>query len=91
MLFHLVKKDFLIVKKYVLLMLIVCILIPPFMLWRVPDFAGPMSFCLSVYFQFLCYCNMYHKRKINIRKHLHCCVQAPIPGSCWCYPNMYFA
>lgn len=50
MLFHLVKKDFLIVKKYVLLMLIVCILIPPFMLWRVPDFAGPMSFCLSVIF-----------------------------------------
>lgn len=40
MLFHLVKKDFLIVKKYVLLMLIVCILIPPFMLWRVPDLPG---------------------------------------------------
>ena len=44
------KKRFSDCKKYVLLMLIVCILIPPFMLWRVPDFAGPMSFCLSVIF-----------------------------------------
>lgn len=31
MLFHLVKKDFLIVKKYVLLMFVVCVIIPPFM------------------------------------------------------------
>ncbi|SMG36500.1 ABC-2 transporter permease [Paenibacillus aquistagni] len=50
MLFHLIKKDFMIVKKYVLLMLAVAILIPPFMLWRAPEFAGPMSFLLSVIF-----------------------------------------
>ena len=50
MLFHLVKKDFLIVKKYVLLMLVVSILIPPFMLWRVPQNAGIMSFVLSIIF-----------------------------------------
>lgn len=51
MLFHLVKKDFLIVKKYVLLMLLVSILIPLFMLWRVPaKYAGSMGFLISVIF-----------------------------------------
>lgn len=50
MLFHLIKKDFLIVKKYVLLMLVFCIMIPPFMLWRVPEYAGPMGFVLSAIF-----------------------------------------
>lgn len=51
MLIHLVKKDFLIVKKYVLLMLAVCILIPPFMLWRTDAaYVGSMSFVLSVIF-----------------------------------------
>lgn len=50
MLFHLVKKDFMIAKKYVLLMLIVSFLIPLFMLWRIPDYAGPMGFILSVIF-----------------------------------------
>lgn len=50
MLIHLVKKDFLIVKKYVLIMLVVCTLIPPFLLWRVPDNAGTMGFVLSVIF-----------------------------------------
>ncbi|GAB6110139.1 ABC-2 transporter permease [Fusibacter bizertensis] len=50
MLFHLIKKDFLIVKKYVLLMMVVVILIPPFMLWRIPEFAGSVSFLLSEIF-----------------------------------------
>lgn len=50
MLLALIKKDFLIVKKYVLLMLIVTIIIPPFMLWRVPEYAGAMGFVLSVIF-----------------------------------------
>ena len=50
MLFALIKKDFLIVKKYVLLMFVVTIIIPPFMLWRVPEFAGAMGFVLSVIF-----------------------------------------
>lgn len=34
MLFHLIKKDFLIVKKYVLIVLVAAILIPPVMRWR---------------------------------------------------------
>ena len=38
MLFALLKKDFLIVKKYVLIMLVVFALIPPVMRWRTPEF-----------------------------------------------------
>lgn len=50
MLFHLLKKDILIVKKYVLIMLAAAVLIPPFMLWRVPEYAGVLGFMLSVIF-----------------------------------------
>ena len=51
MLFHLLKKDVLIVKKYVLIMLVFAVLIPPFMLWRVPQqYAGVLGFMLSVNF-----------------------------------------
>lgn len=50
MLLHLVKKDFLIVKKYVLIMLVVAIAIPPVMLWRAPEYGGVMGFILSVIF-----------------------------------------
>lgn len=50
MLFALLKKDFLIVKKYVLIMLLFIILIPPFMRWRTPTFTGVLGFTLSVIF-----------------------------------------
>ncbi len=50
MLIHLVKKDFLIVKQYVMLMAAVAIFIPLFMLWRVPENAGTIGFILSVIF-----------------------------------------
>ena len=50
MLFHLIKKDFLIVKKYVLIVLVAAILIPPVMRWRTPEFAGTFGFILSVIF-----------------------------------------
>lgn len=50
MLFSLVKKDFLIVKKYVGVMIVVSFLIPPFMLWRTPEAAGAMGFTLAVIF-----------------------------------------
>ncbi len=50
MLPHLVKKDFLIVKKYVLIMLVAAIAIPPVMLWRAPEYGGVMGFILSVIF-----------------------------------------
>lgn len=47
MLFHLVKKDFLIVKKYVLIMLAVVVVVPPVMLWKTPGHGGVMGFILS--------------------------------------------
>lgn len=50
MLFALLKKDFLIVRKYVLMMLVVIVLIPSFILWRVPEFTGVLGFMLSVIF-----------------------------------------
>lgn len=50
MLFALLKKDFLIVKKYVLIMLLFIFLIPPFMRWRTPTFTGVLGFALSVIF-----------------------------------------
>lgn len=53
MLLQLVKKEFLIVKKYVLLMAAVCILFPIFLLWRMPEFAGLLGFVLVTVFSIL--------------------------------------
>lgn len=53
MLLQLVKKDFLIIKKYVLLMAAVCILFPVFLLWRIPEFAGLLGFVLVTVFSIL--------------------------------------
>ncbi len=50
MLFHLIKKDVLIVKKYVLILLAAAVLIPPFMLWRAPEYAGVLGFMFSAVF-----------------------------------------
>ena len=46
MLLQLVKKDFLIVKKYVLIMFAVCIIFPLFLIWRSPEYAGILSYVL---------------------------------------------
>ena len=43
MLIHLVLKDFLIVKKYVLLVLLVAVAVPPFLLWRNPELAAVLG------------------------------------------------
>lgn len=43
MLIHLVFKDFLIVKKYVLLVLLVAVAVPPFLLWRNPELAAVLG------------------------------------------------
>ncbi|MEE8706524.1 MAG: ABC-2 transporter permease [Oscillospiraceae bacterium] len=50
MLLHLIKKDFVIAKKYVWFMFIVVLLIPPFILWRMPKLAGSISFVISAVF-----------------------------------------
>lgn len=50
MLLTLLKKDFLIVKRYALILLVIAIIIPPFMLWRAPEFTGALGFMLAVIF-----------------------------------------
>ncbi len=50
MLLQLVKKDFLIVKKYILLMLAVCIIFPVFLIWSAPENAGILGFVLMTVF-----------------------------------------
>lgn len=50
MIFHLIKKDILIVKKYVLVMVAAAAAIPPFMLWRAPEYTGVLGFILAVIF-----------------------------------------
>ena len=49
-LYYLIKKEVLIIKKYVLIMLAAAVLIPPFMLWRAPQYTGVLGFMLSVIF-----------------------------------------
>lgn len=58
MLFALLKKDFLIVKKYVLIMLVVIALIPPVMRWRTPEFTGVFGFILFGIFILLQYVSL---------------------------------
>jgi ABC-2 type transport system permease protein len=48
MVFSLLKKDFLIAKKYVLIMFVLIFLIPPFVQSRTPEFPGVLGFILSV-------------------------------------------
>lgn len=50
MLIHLMLKDFLIVKKYVLLVLLVAVAVPPFLLWRNPELAAALGNVFSVVF-----------------------------------------
>ena len=83
-LFHLIKKDVLIVKKYVLIMLAAAVLIPPFMLWRAPQYTGILGFMLLQYvslkeYQFpkaatlLC-ATPYSRRMIVLSKYIFCMV-----------------
>jgi ABC-2 type transport system permease protein len=54
MLFQLVKKDFLLVKKYVLIMMGLCIILPPFLISSIPEYAGVMGFVLiAIYSVFM--------------------------------------
>lgn len=46
MLFQLVKKDFLLVKKYVLIMITLCIILPLFLIRSLPEYAGILGFVL---------------------------------------------
>lgn len=50
MLLHLIKKGFMIVKQYALIMLAAAIAIPPVMLFKAPEYGGGLGFVLSVIF-----------------------------------------
>lgn len=50
MLFNLVKKDCLIIKQYLLLMLMIALIIPLFMYWRMPAFLGFCTLLISTIF-----------------------------------------
>ncbi|MDO4274369.1 MAG: ABC-2 transporter permease [Eubacteriales bacterium] len=53
MLIYLIKKDFLIVKKYVFLMAAVAIAMPFYLLWQVPQYAGKLGFIFVIVFAVL--------------------------------------
>ncbi|SHO52436.1 ABC-2 transporter permease [Anaerocolumna xylanovorans] len=54
MLFQLVRKDFLLVKKYVLIMITIYIIFPLFLVWRLPEYAGILGFVLiTIYSVFM--------------------------------------
>lgn len=56
MLLHLVKKDFLLIKKYILIMMVITIAIPVFIMWRTPEIVGFIAFLISVIFaEFMLY------------------------------------
>lgn len=56
MLISLVKKDVLLVKKYILVMIIITIAIPIFIMWRIPAFLGFSTFLISTIFtEFILY------------------------------------
>lgn len=50
MVLHLLRKEFLIVRQYVLIVFAAVILIPPVMRWRTPEFTGTFGFILAVIF-----------------------------------------
>lgn len=56
MLISLVKKDILLVKKYILAMMIITMAIPIFIMWQIPEFLGFSSFLISTIFaEFMLY------------------------------------
>ena len=48
MLLHIIKKDFIVIKKQTLWMVGLIVLIPLFMLWRLPQYANYLGFVFSV-------------------------------------------
>lgn len=56
MLLQLVKKDFLIVKKNILFMMLLTVAVPLFVAWRLPEIAGAISFIYTVVFTELIIC-----------------------------------
>lgn len=56
MLIQLVRKDFLLVKKYVLIMMLIAVAVPLFAVWRLSDMPGAICFIYVVVFTELIIC-----------------------------------
>ena len=89
MLLHLVKKDFLIVKKYVLIMLVAAIAIPPVMLWRAPEYGGGMGFILSVIFAVFMLLQYVSLKEYQCPKASALLCAAHFPGGFWFYQSTF--
>lgn len=56
MILNLVKKDFLLIKKYIFMMMLMIIAIPFFVMWRIPGLLGIVTFLIIVIFsEFILY------------------------------------
>lgn len=82
MLFHLVKKDFLLVKKYVLFMLLFTLAFPLFILWRAPVFVGFVSFLFTAIFTEFMLCQAVSQIEAKYPKTDALLCAAPYSRSC---------
>lgn len=81
MLIHLIKKDFLIIKRYVLYMLAFSVLVPFFVLWRVPQVSGALGFYFSVIFSFFMLLQFISQKEFQYPKASTLLCTTPYPRS----------
>lgn len=81
MLLYLVKKDFLLVKKYVCFMMLLAIAVPLFMAWRLPSMGGVVSFIYTVVFTELIICQSISVEESKYPKAAALLCSAPYPRS----------
>jgi len=82
MLLHLVKKDFLLVKKYVCFMMLLAIAVPLFVAWRLPAaIGGAVSFIYTVTFTELIICQSVAAEESKYPKAAALLCSTPYPRS----------
>lgn len=81
MVIHLVKKDMLISKKYVVLVLALGILIPLFVLWRIQAFSETLGFVFSVIFSEFMFCQNLSMKENQYSKASALLCSTPYPRS----------
>lgn len=75
MLFHLIKKDLLLMKKYILFMLALTIILPLFVVWRLPSYASFAGFILcSVYVEFMFFMLLCQKEAVYPKAEAVLCI-----------------
>lgn len=80
MLLQLIKKDFVIVRKYVWMMFGVVLLIPPFILWRMPqELTGSFGFAISAVFAVFILLMYVSMKEFQFPKATALLCAAPIP------------